>query len=146
MLHDVFESCRNFRVFPCQDIIDSYSLHGLHGNRSRTQYHAFLLTELKISYIDQPVVSSKPEAPHRKLYMFSRMPIDMFQSEFSRLALQEVIRRIEITRETQINVDNSYDRLCDVILREMNENIPCYSPNKASRKRYKHQNPIGIMN
>lgn len=76
---------------------------------------------------------------------FSRFSNSMFQSDTSRLALHEIIQGIEDSRETQSDVDITYDQLCDVILNEMNETIPCYSSNKVIRKRYKYAKPYTGM-
>lgn len=129
--HDKLSSCNNFRVLSCQDINYTKRLHHLLGNHSRNPDHAFLLTKFKSSYIDRSDSNNRNTVQDKKRFNFSRIPDSIFQSESSRLDLQEIIQGIKLSRETHLVVNNTYDRLCDVILKEMNENFPCYSPNKV---------------
>ena len=58
-------------------------------------------------------------------------------SELARTAFLDIIRNIELCRETQNNMDELYESFCTNLIKEMNENIPSFYCSKKTRKRYK---------
>lgn len=59
----------------------------------------------------------------------------------SKLALQYIIQKIESARETQTEIDNIYTNLCDVIIAEMDNLIPCFDTIKKTNQRFKASKP-----
>ena len=52
-----------------------------------------------------------------------------------------VINRIESARETQSEIDNAYENLCDVIFTEMNNMIPCFDTSRRTKRSFKASKP-----
>ena len=85
------------------------------------------------------VVNDK--ASDRKRYKLKAIPRDFLSSNISRLALQDIISKIESAQETQSEIDNIYSSLCDAIITEMNNCIPRCDTSKKTRKRFKTHKP-----
>ena len=137
--HDVLSSCKSFEVIHTKDIVDAHNLHSLLGDRSKLPDHALLITEFTaLLATKHSNIQSENDTLRFKL---NRIPDDMFQSETCALAIIELIENIEIVRETQSEVDNMYNRVCNLILTEMKRNIPTFDATRKSRRRYKHNKP-----
>ena len=62
-------------------------------------------------------------------------------SDLSRLAILDIIQKIESARETQTNIDSIYEELCSTILNEMNDKIPKYDTSRSTHRGYKCSKP-----
>ena len=62
-------------------------------------------------------------------------------SELSKLALLNIISRIEVARETQGEIDSIYDNLCQAITDERFLTIPKIDSTKKTNKRFRHNKP-----
>ena len=58
-----------------------------------------------------------------KIYKLKRIPGDFLSSELTRSALIQIIRNIELCRESKENIDAIYDTFCSTLIQEMNDNI-----------------------
>ena len=102
--------------------------------------HSVLLSEIKIFQDvnnNQRHVSDVP-----KRYKLKLIPNDFFESELRKVALQNLISRIETTRETQSQLDIIYSDLCNLILDEMNDKIPIFDTSNRTRKKYRITKPF----
>ena len=78
----------------------------------------------------------------RKFYDWSKAPVDLLRDDRSKEMLAEIISNIELTRETQDNLDDIYAQVCYVILEEMDK-IPQKGPSqRTSSKRLKKRHPF----
>jgi hypothetical protein len=50
-------------------------------------------------------------------------------------AINRLINIIELCRETQSEIDNTYDLFCESVIREMTETIPKYDWSTKTRKK-----------
>ena len=56
-----------------------------------------------------------------KIYKLKRIPENFMNSELARTAFLDIIRNIELCRETQNNMDELYESFCTNLIKEMNE-------------------------
>ncbi|CAC5416256.1 unnamed protein product [Mytilus coruscus] len=93
---------------------------------------------------DGVICGNIPVSPTQstKRFKLKLMPNDMFSPDMCKLALQNVVSHTEQTRETQENIDNIYTKLCDVIIKEMNEKIPVFNTSGSSKKTAKGEKAI----
>ena len=70
-------------------------------------------------------------------FKLHKIPETFMDNELSRLAILNIISHIERCRKSQQNIDCIYDKLCDVIIAEMNATIPKYDTSKRTSKRLK---------
>ena len=70
-----------------------------------------------------------------------RIPENFLNSPLAQNAFLDIIRNIELCRETQNNIDTVYDDFCSKLFKEMNANIPSFDCTKKTRKRYKYFKP-----
>ena len=69
-------------------------------------------------------------------YKLKQIPEAFLASDLIRRAFLDLINHIELSRETQENVDSIYDQFCNTLIKEMNTTIPSFDCSKRSRKRY----------
>ncbi|WAR27263.1 hypothetical protein MAR_012967, partial [Mya arenaria] len=110
--HDMFIKCKSFSVLPSQSIVDKHSLHGLLGERSRVPDHSVLIACFETDYNDLYV---HEDTPSRARYDLKRLPQDFMSSETAKLAISNLISRIQSARETQTEMDTIYENLCSII-------------------------------
>ena len=142
--HDIFDKC-TFNVLTMQSIIDEHNLHELLGQRSSPPDHSVLVTSLSLNpdtnlNREQNDTTYAHHTPRVK-YKLNKIPVNFMDRELARLALLQVIDKIENTRETQQSIDNIYENLCDTILNEMNHSIPKYNVSNRTKKRNKNAKP-----
>ena len=108
--------------------MEKHNLQNLLGNRSKVPDHSFICTEFDTgicSFINaSDTGSSDKQYSTCPKFKLNRIPDDFMDSELSRLAIINIIRKIESARETQTNVDAIYEELCSTIWTEMNDKIP----------------------
>ena len=144
--YECFGSCENFQVISPTTIIHTHGLQSLLGERSRVPDHNFLRFTYKYA-----TVYSKNEGDteykaartpfNTKIFKLKRIPENFMNSELARTAFLDIIRNIELCRETQNNIDELYESFCTKLIKEMNENIPSFDCSKKTRKRYKQFKP-----
>ncbi|XP_053391424.1 uncharacterized protein LOC128554201, partial [Mercenaria mercenaria] len=141
--HDVFQQCQSFSVITIQSFVDENDLHGLIGQRSCLPDHSVLLVRVSlnidISRADR--FTNNPSTPTSFKYKLNHIPTDFMNRDIARLAILEVIGRIESARDTQFEIDSIYCKLCDTILNEMNHSIPRYNASNRTKKRNKNAKP-----
>ena len=134
--HDVFPSCKSFTVISSNSLVEKHNLHNLLCNQSKVPDHSFICTAFDTG-VASVISDGKTgtcdnqysECPKFKL---NRIPDDFMDSELSRLAILDIIQKIESARETQTNIDSIYEELCSVILNEMNDKIPKYDTSRST--------------
>ena len=144
--HDVFRCCQSFKVLTVSSIIEEFDIHGLLSERSRLPDHSVLLLKLGIrgdySFTDVCRKASPSEySTCKKKYNISKIPRDVMDSERSRIALIELISKIEGSRETQNEVDERYREFCTVVNNELNTRVPSFIGSPSTCKRYKTSKP-----
>ena len=142
IFHDALSNCKSFEVIHTKELVELHGLYSLLGERSKLPDHAFLRTEFNIAM--SPIHSNTKHSAGTNdtiRFKLNRIPDDIFHSETSALAILELIENIELVRETQSEIDDMYNRLCDLILTEIKRTIPTFDTTRKSRKRYKHCKP-----
>jgi len=61
------------------------------------------------------------------------------ESEIARTTIRNLITHIETCRETQCEIDDIYERLCEIIKPEMNDAVPVFTPKRKTRRTCKHK-------
>ena len=141
--HDVFRQCKDFRVIQIQTIIDNYNLHGLLGKRSRIPDHVVIMAQLctnNLSVIEKDHPTNGPTDDNTRLNL-PKIPYDFMSRVTAARAFHELISAIELSLETQNDIDNLYSNLTDAILNEMENSVPKYSTSKKTNKRFKKNKP-----
>ena len=143
--HDVFPSCKSFTVIPSNSLVEKHNLQNLLGNRSKVPDHSFICTEFDTGVAsvisDRETGTSDEQYSTCPKFKLNRIPDDFMESELSRLAILDIIQKIESARETQSNIDFIYEELCTTIWSEMNDKIPKYDTSRSTRRRYKCSKP-----
>ena len=127
--HDVFKQCKDFRVIQIQTIIDNCNQHGHLEERSRIPDHVSIMAQLctnSFSLIekDQPINGFTNDNTRFNL---RKIPNDFMTSVTAARFFHELISAIELSRETQNDIDNLYSNLTGTILNEMEKSVPKYS-------------------
>ena len=141
--HDVFKQCKDSRVIQIQTIIDNYNLHGLLGERSRIPDHVVKMAQLctnSLSVIEKDYPTNGPTDDNTRLNL-PKIPYDFMSRVTAARAFHELISAIELSLETQNDIDNLYSNLTDAILNEMENSVPKYSTSKKTNKRFKKNKP-----
>ena len=100
--HDNYSAIKYFKVLTVQSIVDSHSLHGLLGERSRLPDHSVLVTEFETGYRHTFKTNTTQTATSGAgRFNLKRIHSNFMESELSRLAISQIIARIERCRETQ---------------------------------------------
>ncbi len=117
--------------------------------KSKVPDHSILVFSLKLATDCASIISPdngtedlKQNSIFRK-FDISKRPINMFNSELTKITLTNVINDIILTRETQDNIDEMYTRIVDIIIKEMNDNIPYrdFDTSKKCSKMFKNHKP-----
>ena len=95
--HDIFSRCKYFNVVTVQEITDQFALHGLLGERSRLPDHSVLLAEFECDISSTQVNLDAKQSSNDVRYKTKNIPPDFMSSEISRIALINIITRIEST-------------------------------------------------
>lgn len=137
--HGSIENCKLFNVETCTEIINRCGLHNLLGRRCKSPDHALLTLVVCINCnlevpADNTHVPGSVNGHTGRKYKLRTIPADFMTSELVCNALTDVIDRIVYCRETQGELDQIYDTLCNIIMHEMNEKIP-YTELRQTRKR-----------
>jgi len=120
--HDIYDSCKTFKVLTMQSVVDLFQLHGLIGDGSRLPDHSVLITEYATGYNDyRPTTGT---TPNKDRYNLRKIPSDFMTGDLSRRAIANLITIIETTRENQTSVDSIYCDLCSIITTEMRAKLP----------------------
>ena len=138
--HDIFSRCKYFNVVTVQEITDQFALHGLLGERSRLPDHSVLLAEFECDISSTQVNLDAKQSSNDVRYKTKNIPPDFMSSEISRIALINIITRIESTRETQEDIDSIYTDFLTSITNEMSDKLPKYR-SKSTAKRHKNAKP-----
>lgn len=120
--HDTLENCSDFKILPCNSIIESDILQEYLAARSKVPDHAFLLfdyhfkTRLKDSPQqyphdddDEPVVPNDTVA--RKRFVVKNIPADLMNSDLVKRSICDLTKTIELCRDQQNEIDNIYSEL-----------------------------------
>ena len=93
--HDIFKTIKYFNVLTVQSIVDSHSLHGLLGERSRLPDHSVLLTEFIIGHQHTVNTNTFQKATIKgDRFNLKRIPMDFMESELSKLAISQIIENM----------------------------------------------------
>lgn len=138
--HEALQTFISFEVRTIRSIVEKYDLFGYLNDRSKVPDHSVLETKLN-TQINVDSISKKSGSAFKKRYKLKVIPNDFFASDISKQAIQTLITRIERTRETQSNIDGIYTDLCDTILKEMDDTIPCFAPSNKTKKRFRNHKP-----
>ena len=95
--HDVFQSCKSFNVISSNSLVEKHNLQNLLGNRSKVPDHSFICTEFDTgicSFINaSDTGSSDKQYSTCPKFKLNRIPDDFMDSELSRLAIINIIRK-----------------------------------------------------
>lgn len=141
--HDSFKNIKSFAVMTIQSIVDRLKLYTLINEKSRLPDHSVLVCEFMVTghSIFSRSSEGKNEQQRQTRFKLNCVPVDFMNEERNRLALLNIIEEIEACRETQINVDDIYNKLCNTIINEMNNTIPKLET-KSAKKRFRHKIPL----
>ena len=135
--YDCFTCCKSLKVDLLNDIIDSYKLTELIGERCRPPDHSVLTLTftshllsgthtddrnvvLKVVYDDSDCDSYQGQ-PTKKRYLFKNVPSQFFNNELWRQALLHMIEKIECCHGTRTALDHLYEDVCQTISSEMDK-------------------------
>ncbi|WAR23590.1 hypothetical protein MAR_037259, partial [Mya arenaria] len=123
--------------------IDRHDLHGLIGVRSRLPDHSALLAEIDLGFCETDYsMHGSSNSENQPRFNPKRIPNDFMDSDMAKRAIVNMITRIERCRETQNEIDDIYEYLCEVILKEMSDNIPKSHTSRRTQKRQNHTKPF----
>ncbi|WAQ97834.1 LOW QUALITY PROTEIN: hypothetical protein MAR_022207 [Mya arenaria] len=138
---DMFDRFKSFTVLTIKDITDRHDLHELIGVRSRLPDHSALLAEIDLGFCETDYsMHGSSNSENQPRFNLKRIPNDFMDSDMAKRAIVNMITRIE--RETQSEIDDIYDYLCEVIFKEMLDNIPKSHMSRTTQKRRKHTKPF----
>ncbi|WAQ95035.1 hypothetical protein MAR_007506 [Mya arenaria] len=140
---DMFDWFKSFTVLTVKEITDRHNLHGLIGVRSRLLDHSALLAKIDLGFCETDCsMHGSSNSENQPRFNLKRIPNDFMDSDMAKRAIVNMITRIERCRETQGEIDDIYDYLCEVILKEMSDNIPKARISRRTQKRRKHTKPF----
>ncbi len=149
--HEFLRDFKNFEVIPIDDIVAKENLFHLLNSKSKQPDHCVLSVDMllytrceQIENTDENVENISNEPKFVRRYKLNERPTEMYNSEMSKLALNNLINEIILLRENQEQLDIMYKQICDTIKAEMDKLIPykdiCTS--KKAKKRFKHSKPF----
>ena len=149
--HDCFTCCKNLKVDLVNDIIDSYKLTELIGERCRPPDHSVLTLTFTSRPLngthtdDRNVVSSVGYGgsdcdsyqgqPTKKRYLFKNVPLQFFNNELWRQALLHMIEKIECCHGTRTALDHLCEDVCQAIFSKMDRYLNVKNNNVTRTRR-----------
>ncbi len=143
--HDKFECCSNFTVNTCKDLVGKYGLQALVHDRSKPPDHSLIQITIQIAGLVSPIVNkttipASHATANNPSYKVSNIPDSFMNNELACTELLNLIRDVELCRESQSHVDHLYENLIKCIFDEMDRQLPKFTGIKSS-KRYKIKKP-----
>ena len=119
------------------------------GNRSHLPDHSVLHVTFQVSGLENITNTTEVDSPilnnvytfHKRKYRFENVPNLFLASESWKHSMNELIEWFLECRANQEEVDNRYNRFCEVLTKEMTEHLKYSECSKTVRKRYKNYKP-----
>ncbi len=144
--HENLASTSLFEVVNMSDFILSFDLVEYIGEHSKPPDHSLLSCEIRVDDIlceNVDVEVSNVHIQNRKrIYKMKEKPENVFVSDIAQLAIENMINSILLMRETQVDLNMTYNNLITEIIDEMNREIPYIDVCSSSKKRYKVNKPF----
>ena len=153
---DNLQNCEYFDVKLCSDVVFQNNLQSLIGERCKIPDHAILTAVYNLSFYDRinndvnahininaNVNNEQVYDVMRTKHKVNKLPTDFMKSEMLKNTLLNLIRKVEINRDKQNEINECYNNLCETIIDQMNKYLPRLSNvNFKTKKRYKPCKPF----
>lgn len=138
--HDVFPQCKDFCIVNCNSVIEELSAMNLLGEKCKVPDHSVLKFKLVFEYTVHADADENKSNP-KKRFNLRRIPSDFMNSNSAIHAINLLIRKIELCRETQREINEIYENFCEMVISEMTESIPNYDWSRKSKKKLRIHKP-----
>lgn len=97
--------------------------------------------ELVFEHTVHPENAVIDKGNQKKRFNLRRIPSEFMKSNSAINAINSLIRKIELCRETQKDINDIYEHFCDIVISEMTESIPNYDWSTKSKKKLRIHKP-----
>ena len=148
--HDSLKFCSDFTVDLMSDILESNGLYNMISDKCKAPDHSLLTLQFNATYADSMHSGGDTDdiktGQSFKRYYFNEGQNDFLCSETWRLAVFEIIQKLEDANACQNEIDNIYSVLCQSVFKELDEHVNFKVIDSKKKENLRTQNLIGIMN
>ncbi len=126
--HDDLKTVSAFCVDTCSDIITNLGINNMVSDICKVPDHSLLTFKVGVSRYSQILCQNLGARNYYSLntnrkYNVRNMPNDFMTSDGISNAINQLIDDINLLRENQTEVERAYDRLLDILIKEMNDKL-----------------------
>ena len=149
--HDQSHSCSEFKVELVSDIIERYGCIELVSERCKPPDHSMLEIKYKLTnglILNEREHSTGENENHqtmKKRYKFNNIPNEFMNNEHWMANIHECTDKLIESNINQYTIDNIYDKMCDILLSEMDKFLDSYTVG-TSKNIFKHSKPYWTDN
>ena len=151
---ECLNSISQFTVRVVNNIIEQHNLYTMLSTQCKATDHSVVTVDIACSYVNQHTNSYRPTCnmvnntdtgqnvinSHARVrkYRLSEPPPDFMNNDVWRYAINELISHTEQCLQTQVEIDEVYEKICKTILGEMDRSGQYTEASSFSKKRHKN--------